>query len=620
MARNGRALTSTAARLIVAVPLALLAWQAATWVRFGVDIPLVDDWRPYLHGVAGSFDLGYLFTPENDTLYPIGKAMDSLAQWLLGGNVVAYQLLSMVAVLGLVLLLQWRLLRRAARNLVLCAVAMSLTLMSLGTLTYWGQTNLGYDQAAPVVCLLAAILLAVSVRPRRWVTGAAVALGVVAGLFYVSGAIASLAAGVTMLVLAGTIRPRRPHHLGRCGLGLAIAGTVTTALQLWSLAGAPGTSRIPLGLPIEASFWRYLLGIVAHSLLLPAGTPALSFVISLGVVLVATIAGVVAIVRLVTGRSTPREQRVSLVYLSLASAIVGYLMLVTAGRLHLGAGNPGHVSDLFVAGFGRFYQWWVTIIWPWLVVLIAIWMAPRARTLSPGWRLAGELAALGLALLVMVAIGATGSLDYVGQYAFAQRTRVATARCLEQALASDVVMPCRWSSIDVDLVPAVLFADSVGASFVSDLHPQGPDIATHPIIELTGAQLAGMPGHGIGAVTAVPDGVAVTNVGDPYLLITTGQAAAMAQCGVLRVRLQLRSDVPETSEVFTWRPSAPPSVIGPRQSATLPGMAQGWTDVSVVLLSSTGFQDRVRVDPVAGAQPFELGSLSMDCLHPLDAS
>lgn len=98
--------------LLIALPGVAMVVNAVSLVRHGVDIPFWDDWRQYDSGDLGNLSLAYLFTPANDTLYPVGRLLDSLAVRLLDGHSVAYQLISLVAVLGGLLALQWRLLSR----------------------------------------------------------------------------------------------------------------------------------------------------------------------------------------------------------------------------------------------------------------------------------------------------------------------------------------------------------------------------------------------------------------------------------------------------------------------------------------------------------------------------
>lgn len=94
----------------IGLPVLSLIISVLSWLRFGLDLPFVDDWRGYHSGRMHSLDFDYPFHPVNDTLTPVGFALDALAQRYLDGNSIAYQFLSMILVLGGLLLLQWKLL------------------------------------------------------------------------------------------------------------------------------------------------------------------------------------------------------------------------------------------------------------------------------------------------------------------------------------------------------------------------------------------------------------------------------------------------------------------------------------------------------------------------------
>src|SRR4029079_1575057 len=127
--------------VFLVIPVLSLLAGAVAWLRYGIDLPFFDDWRAYIQGRSGSFDLSFLFTPENGTYYPIGKVLDAIAQRYLDGNSVAYQFLSMIIVLGSLLALQWRLLSSVMKDRLLAASAFSLTIFMLQPGSYWGHQN-----------------------------------------------------------------------------------------------------------------------------------------------------------------------------------------------------------------------------------------------------------------------------------------------------------------------------------------------------------------------------------------------------------------------------------------------------------------------------------------------
>ena len=81
-------------RFLIAAPVSMLAVKALAWLRFGMDMPLWDDWEDFRTGDIGSFHLSYLFHIQNDTVSPVGRFFDSAAFHLLDSNVVAYQFLT----------------------------------------------------------------------------------------------------------------------------------------------------------------------------------------------------------------------------------------------------------------------------------------------------------------------------------------------------------------------------------------------------------------------------------------------------------------------------------------------------------------------------------------------
>ena len=97
-------------RACIALPLLMLAANVLAWLRWGTDLPYFDDWRAYDMRNALSLAPERLFEAVNNTISPVGMALEAMAQRWLGGNPLPYQTLSMLIVLGGLLWLQWRLL------------------------------------------------------------------------------------------------------------------------------------------------------------------------------------------------------------------------------------------------------------------------------------------------------------------------------------------------------------------------------------------------------------------------------------------------------------------------------------------------------------------------------
>lgn len=196
--------------LLLLVPVAALAYMAVTFLSLAVDIPMVDDWRSYDSGEIGSFSLEYLFRPANDTMYPVGKFLDALAQHALNGNSVAYKFLSMLTVLGTILWLQWRLLSSVFDDRFVAACSFTASLLMLQPASYWGGSNLAYHQAIPLICLLASLNMIVAVEgSMKLKMPMLFCLGLVSGFTYISGAFSTLAVAAVLLVIGTMVARQR---------------------------------------------------------------------------------------------------------------------------------------------------------------------------------------------------------------------------------------------------------------------------------------------------------------------------------------------------------------------------------------------------------------------------
>ena len=361
-----------AASLFILIPVTSLFLNALSWLRFGIDLPFLDDWRPYGAAFAESFDLAYLFLPGNDTLYPVGKALDALAQRFLDGNSIAYQFLSMVAVLGTLLLLQWRLLVLALSDRLIAAAAFVLTLFMIQPGTYWGLQSLAYHQAIPLVCLL--LILFVVLRPLRpslLVFLLVFGLSLIGGLAYISGAVVIPVAGIVLLALAPSVEPaeRRPITWG--GFAALAGGLSTIVVQLWAFIAWQGgklhSPSVSWGLPLDRDFWLFILGKIARSLGLSDLPPLMAFVLALILSCLALALAWVLLRR--NARRAPQplaEARLALVYVVLVACMASYLMIVAAGRANFGKPMDESFLVIFQFGYVRFYFFWVTLFWPWM--------------------------------------------------------------------------------------------------------------------------------------------------------------------------------------------------------------------------------------------------------------
>jgi hypothetical protein len=433
-------------------------------------LPFFDDWRAYIQGRSGSFDLSFLFTPENGTYYPIGKVLDAIAQRYLDGNSVAYQFLSMIIVLGSLLALQWRLLSSVMKDRLLAASAFSLTIFMLQPGSYWGHQNLAYHQAVPLLCLVGVLVLVVaSDLSRQWLAPAVAVLGLIAGLTYTSGALPAIAAAIVFLAFAPFLDREGRDRLISGGGALLVAGIATTALQLQpvfnKIASSPMPEEIgtPLTWPNDSVFWAYALGKVARSASLQNLPVGYSF--ALGVALSVAVAVVFGLFvwRNVCGRMRTLEQaRLPVIYVTLVAVVFMYLCMVAAARAKHLAPERTDPIEAFVAGFARFHFFWVTVLWPWLAAACFSFAAEAGSKISRA-----QLRALALTVppILIVAAAFGGVFDYFAYHkGFNMRRTNVQLACLQESLRQGHGIQCRrlW---EVNLAAGYAHALSIDSSF-----------------------------------------------------------------------------------------------------------------------------------------------------------
>jgi hypothetical protein len=418
MINSAHDLRRLAAGVLVIIPFCDLALNALAWLRYGIDLPIADDWRQYLRGTAGSLAIQHLFKPSNDTLYPIGVALDALALRYLGGNAVAYQFLSMVFVLGSLLLLQWSLLLRVLQDRLLASACFSLTVLMLQPGSYWGLQSMAYHQALPLVCLLSVLYIVLRSRwPVVWRIPAIASLGLVSGLSYISGAFSTLAASIILLAVGLCRIPLNRRILVCDGVSLLVPGVITTALQAWVIIsvqhGQVHREDAPWALPTNIDFWMYLLGKVARSLALTTGIPRLALAIAIVMTLIAVAIACWITLHLARGTlKTESEAHCAVVFLAISSVVFVYLLMVTAGRANLrpsGALSAG----VFEMAFARFHFFWVTLLWPWLAACAFVLVQRSVDVELTNYL---RTASLGVAGFILVFASAAGAYKHRQYY------------------------------------------------------------------------------------------------------------------------------------------------------------------------------------------------------------
>lgn len=359
-------------KVIVLIPVSSLMLGALAWLKYGIDIPWFDDWRGYMDGNIHSLSPVYLFRAVNDTLAPVGFALDALAQRYLNGNSIAYQLISMLCVLGGIAWLQWVLLMRSLGDKLQASICFFFTIFMMQPDSYWGWENLAYHQALPLIFILTAIYLIIfSEYSLKFIGPLIFTSGIFAGFTYISGAVGVLVCSIVLIGLSVIFfQDKFENILIKKSLWFFSAGILSVLAQIYfALMKSVGThAGIPLALPSEADFWFFYMGKIGRSLLLPPQWGWISFVITLAICFIALAIAIILLLRLKKkSEITLQEKRFSMIYISLGIVIAVYLAIVSAGRANY---RPAEVIDFFEIysyGFYRFHYFWVTLFWPWVM-------------------------------------------------------------------------------------------------------------------------------------------------------------------------------------------------------------------------------------------------------------
>lgn len=610
-------------RLAVGLPVLSLVLGALAWLRYGIDMPWFDDWRGYAAGTIDSLDPAYLFKAMNDTMSPVGLALDALAQRFLDGNSVAYQFLSMVTVLGSLLVLQWKLLNRVLDTRWQAAVCFLFTLLMLQPDSYWGLENLAYYQALPLVFILWALVLMSGPDPGRAWRGPAVGLlGLLAGLTYISGAFGAFAVGVASLALAPLFHsdPAR-RRLMRDWAWFTAASGVTVAVQFFfSVLKFRGTHvGIPLALPNEAQFWAYYLGKLARSLLLPPGWPLSSLLVTVLACAVALAGAALLLRRAFAATATAQERRVASIYVPLGAMVLVYLMLVAAGRTNFRPPEMHDLLQIFAHGFTRFHFFWATLIWPWVVAALFA-LFPRA----PLFGRAGPLWAAALVVVFAVLVFVGGGFDHMPKQQEIAEGRTSVAHCLLRELQRGGEVRCQGllpprleTDPAPDAYPAYMYARKIGASFVRNFPTLPPSrrretIAAFYNMDRGSAKprMRGLEALGNGSFRSVGN--------DPQLYIQTNQPQITRRCETMDVDVEIKVSARDTLQLF-YVPARDNEEYSEANSVITTMGADGASlqTLSFRLESATGFFESLRLDPGSRPQVLEIPSIKVYCVREL---
>lgn len=607
-----------ALRACVALPWLMLAANVLSWLRWGTDLPFFDDWRAYAEGSALSLAPARLFEAINNTISPVGLSLDVLAQRWLGGNSIAYQTLSMLVVLGGLLWMQWRLLGWAVRDRRLQAMLFAFCFFMLQSGSYWGEQNLAYHQALPLLALMGVACVVFLTR----LTGAGywvilLVLGLLAGLSYISGAVAGLVMGAAWVLVAMLLGARGESSALTArvrvgGFALMATGLLTCALQfVITRRTAPGARVQFLGLtwPDSPDFWAFLAGALGRASGHGAASLGLEVAWALLLALASLAAAAVAVRRLAshTGPRGARLRRWAMVMLPLWGVVLVYLAMVSVGRAGFRDPSVQDAGAVLRLGAERFHFFWATLLFPWLAGGLAL-AGRRGATWRPRAVLAGVL------VLACAVAWFRGVFDVPAFYRAASAYQANEIRCLTRQLGTGqpVVCPGYTMMGITDLSPAYAYAREINASFVRYL----------PLVErgrfgkdlLGGVSAASLPETQWRQSRALPDGWRQSD-GDAQLIIDIPDRADAARCRVLGVQLGVRAHEPSAAQVF-YRAEGQTNYTEDAsvRKAYTPGQDGNALVEFVIETRDHGFEPALRIDPHRGHEPFQLTDLRVACL------
>ncbi|TPI21853.1 hypothetical protein [Mesorhizobium sp. B4-1-1] len=597
--------------LFISIPICCLAWMAIQWIKYGIDLPYLDDWRDYFDGTTGSFNVRYLFTPENDTLYAVGKFLESLIFIDLKGNSVVEQFLSMVTVLGLILFLQWRLVNTVIKDRILAACAFSLTLFMLQSDSYWGRQNIAYHQALPLIFILTAIYILIMSRwPWPIRSFVLFALGTLSGLAYTSGAFSLLALSATLIVCIASNR-RAYGELAPDASALLCAAVLTVTVQGYVLVFVQHGqvhSGTPWSLPNSAEFWFYLFGKVGRSLMLGGAHPLRSLLVTL-ICLALTVAVAIAGLRnVITAESRHSDSaRLGLISLLLFASVFFYLLMVAAGRTDLRPANISTPLQLFAFGFARFHFFWATLIWPWVfagAVVMALMLWPRKQEAIR----VVAVAATGCIIVLTMAAGVFAHASYFRQ---TSDLTLRNGACLHAKLLAGGPIDCP-TLYPRDMTLAYANAVKMGASFIRyfppDLLESAPRNPTWNVLDkptdsitISNAKAEIRPGN-----------LSLSAGKDVQMAFSVGQPDDLHHCLAVRVESTIGVESSTIVQLF-YRPSGAPA-FSEANSRTRQIAAGNGNTVRFLVIEPHGFSNEFRLDPVSDNQPSIVKELNVSCV------
>lgn len=581
----------------IALPIFSLFLNAISWLKFGIDLPYWDDWEILIRNDIDNFGWSHFFAPMADTLSPVGTGLDLLFYHYLSGNVIAYQFISIITVLGLLLFLQWKLLLLALKDRFLAAAAFSLTLFMLQPDTYWGIQYIAFHQALPLVFSLTAIYLILGQGWTKWSPVALIILALLSGFSYISGAFSILALSIIFIMGAQFIQPNERKPLLQGGLTLLGTSIITVCAQLWVVVivrkGGTHAPGVSMANPFEIDFWLFFLGKIGRSLFLPLGHPLFYFIVTC-LVVITTISLIIWSIRYIGKNKSMALSAFKplLIYIALAGVIFVYLGLVSAGRTNFANNDALSWLETFYYGFSRFHFFWVTLLWPWVAAMIFI--ITKKRFLG-----------ILIPLIIIPYLIIAGALNHAEYYKNVMQHRALGLKCVIGASEKRQHVHCPQLHPG-DLSDAILTAKTHDLSFTRIIDFPLPS-------HFLSLELKDFTFHNIETKIEISNGYHLRTGHDPMIFLETKSPEIMTRCNVLDVSILLRASEPSVGQVYYL-------ISGQEHFSELASVQQPiqgdnlFHQIYFQFISKTGFGNLLRLDPVSQAQEIEIKNIEVNCL------
>lgn len=604
-------LTMAVCFILICLPLLSLAINLISWLKFGMDFPFMDDMRAYASGNPGRMDWDTISKPANDTLYPVGIILDALSFRFLGGNAVAYQAVSMISVLGLLLFLQWRLLSLFSTSYTVKCIAFACTIFMLQPDSYWGFQNMAYHQAIPLICSLAIVLIVLSSLGSAITAFLVFSIAFVSGFTYISGAFANFSILLVFLMLWMLLEKDAINRVRLGAISIIIPAIVTLLAQLWVIVFVQhGTHRsdAPMAYPWESDFWYFMLGKLGRSLVLPVEFPELSFAISLSLLLLCVSLSLIAVFEVRRNRAGSKLWNLSVAFLCLFGVIIVYLSIVSAGRANLRPETLSTALQIFASGFERFHFFWACVLWPLAVAFIAELL--RARSLV---KLESPVAPIFVLVVLSIVIYYSNLFNHSDVYTRSRDIRVNILKCLNAGVSRGIEFVCPELNPRVNMLNVFYNNLNDGASYTYLVSVRPTAVGNdnpRPIYRLTDSPSRIKYINSSPVIDPV-NGVQLINQVDPMLILSLEDESALRECNLLEVNGTYEVASADLMQLFYL----PAGVKGFNQknSSNL-GIDKGRGDFFFRVYSGNGFGNEIRLDPVVGDKSISIRQLEVRCL------